>query len=749
MNWLLENSLLAVVAAALVWLLSRWFRPSPALAHLLWVLVLAKLLCPPLLEWSVPLPDAATLGLTAAKSAPSKPEISVQPLVTAPGVTNLPYQGPRLAAATESTSLSRAVDQLPPQPAGVVWHWSAFLCLAWAVGSLLVLLSMLRSIRAVRRLCSRTRPVPEWLRTELQRLSDTLGIRAPDLVVAEGISSAFVMSISRPRLYWPAGQLDPARLESIRSILAHELAHIRRRDHWVAWLEVTATVVLWWHPLLWVARQRLRTQAELACDAWAIWAVPTARRAYAGALIDALEQDSLAVTAVPVLGARPSACRAFETRLNMILHEQVPYRLSRWAWLPVAALTFTVLSGLSMAQDKKRSKSRETRDSKRVERRVEREIERDVLQQVNKHLRDSLGKGFQIDKLSDLDGKLQEYIRRSKDSADTGKKAKSKPGARTRRSLRGRRARRDAGDDRRAALRQGLEEARAEIRKDADLKRLGLTEDVEALVESVLSGKQDFGDALPSLISKAMKGALKEAKVEIRGDADLKRLGLTEDIEKILDGLGDLEGGSFDIDLGGLLGKTVKGALKEARAEIRQDVDLKRLGIAGDIEKILEDLGDLEGGLHIDLGDLLGKTMKGALKEARAEIRQDPDLKRLGIAEDIDKILRSVVEGGGDIQVDLENVIRKAVGSGLKDAQLEIEGSLRDVDVDLDLDLKDLIKSLRKGVKGVKGVKGGKKSIRIEGLNGDLGESIRAAVERAIEQAEAGETEHKIRIRRK
>ena len=125
-----------------------------------------------------------------------------------------------------------------------------------------------------------------------------------------------------------------------------------------------------------VARQRLRMQAELACDAWTIWAVPTARRAYAGALIDALEQESLAATAVPVLGARPSACRAFETRVNMILHEKVPYRLSRWACLPVAALTFTVLSGLSTAQDKKRSKSRETRGEKRVERQLGRDIER-------------------------------------------------------------------------------------------------------------------------------------------------------------------------------------------------------------------------------------------------------------------------------------------------------------------------------------------------------------------------------------
>ena len=69
-------------------------------------------------------------------------------------------------------------------------------------------------------------------------------------------------------------------------MLAHELAHLRRGDPWVARLLLVAGWLWWWNPLYWLARRRLDIEAELACDAWVVWALPDDRFVYAETLLD-------------------------------------------------------------------------------------------------------------------------------------------------------------------------------------------------------------------------------------------------------------------------------------------------------------------------------------------------------------------------------------------------------------------------------------------------------------------------------
>ena len=68
--------------------------------------------------------------------------------------------------------------------------------------------------------------------------------------------------------------------------MTHELAHLRRGDHWVSRLELAAGLIWWWNPLYWLARARLNAEAELACDAWVVWAFPKDRLAYAEVLFE-------------------------------------------------------------------------------------------------------------------------------------------------------------------------------------------------------------------------------------------------------------------------------------------------------------------------------------------------------------------------------------------------------------------------------------------------------------------------------
>ena len=105
-------------------------------------------------------------------------------------------------------------------------------------------------------------------------------------------------------------------------------------------------MIWWWNPLYWLTRARLDAEAELACDAWVVWALPKDRLAYAETLFDIGSTLSRAVSPAPALGAAGSG-RFFERRLTMILHERVPCRLSPLALLAACLLVLFALPSWS------------------------------------------------------------------------------------------------------------------------------------------------------------------------------------------------------------------------------------------------------------------------------------------------------------------------------------------------------------------------------------------------------------------
>jgi beta-lactamase regulating signal transducer with metallopeptidase domain len=76
------------------------------------------------------------------------------------------------------------------------------------------------------------------------------------------IDTPFLLGLLRPRIYLPEG-LDG---ESRACVLAHERAHIRRRDHWVKPAAYLLLAVYWFQPLVWIAYVLLCRDIELACD---------------------------------------------------------------------------------------------------------------------------------------------------------------------------------------------------------------------------------------------------------------------------------------------------------------------------------------------------------------------------------------------------------------------------------------------------------------------------------------------------
>lgn len=87
-----------------------------------------------------------------------------------------------------------------------------------------------------------------------------------NLWICDEVKTPFILGVARPRIYLPSGMNDAARAQ----VLAHENAHLRRRDNWWKPLGFLLLAVYWFNPLCWLAYVLFCRDIELACDERAV-----------------------------------------------------------------------------------------------------------------------------------------------------------------------------------------------------------------------------------------------------------------------------------------------------------------------------------------------------------------------------------------------------------------------------------------------------------------------------------------------
>jgi bla regulator protein BlaR1 len=102
----------------------------------------------------------------------------------------------------------------------------------------------------------------------LRQLEKMEGVREPMalLLSQDSALEPGVFGIFRPVLLWPAKISEHLQDSHLRAILAHEVAHVRRRDNLAAALHMVVEAIFWFHPLVWWLGTRLVEERELACD---------------------------------------------------------------------------------------------------------------------------------------------------------------------------------------------------------------------------------------------------------------------------------------------------------------------------------------------------------------------------------------------------------------------------------------------------------------------------------------------------
>ncbi len=104
-----------------------------------------------------------------------------------------------------------------------------------------------------------------------------------NLYQSELVASPFLLGMIRPRIYLPLSLSG----EALDHVVAHEQAHLRRRDHWWKLLGFGLLTLTWFHPLMWWAYILLCRDIELACDEAVVKKLtPIQRVEYSQALLD-------------------------------------------------------------------------------------------------------------------------------------------------------------------------------------------------------------------------------------------------------------------------------------------------------------------------------------------------------------------------------------------------------------------------------------------------------------------------------
>jgi beta-lactamase regulating signal transducer with metallopeptidase domain len=169
-----------------------------------------------------------------------------------------------------------------------------WILLAWLAGVCVLSVRFLGGFAVAERLKRRhtsTAP-PEWQR-RMEEIACRLRVSGPVRLLESGVVRVpTAIGALRPVILLPAGIATGLSAAQLDSLLAHELAHIRRRDCLACLGQALAETLLFYHPAVWWVSHRIRVERELACDDLAVAATGDPA-AYARALLELEERRAL------------------------------------------------------------------------------------------------------------------------------------------------------------------------------------------------------------------------------------------------------------------------------------------------------------------------------------------------------------------------------------------------------------------------------------------------------------------------
>ncbi len=257
-------------------------KAPKALRCVLWVLVGVRLICPFSLESTFSLIPSAQ---TVPESIISGPSFDIQTGFEGVDTRVNNYLGDRYFEGVS----------VPTHTGG---NTMSVLAMIWIIGVIAMLVYTVASYIRFRKKVEEAVEVKEniWL--------------------CDRISTPFILGLFRPRIFLPSAMQE----SDMPYVIAHEKAHLQRRDHWWKPLGFALLSVYWFNPVLWIAYILLCRDIELACDERVIKGLGAeGKKPYAGALINC-SVSHRAVAACPLAFGETD----IKGRIKSVLHYKKP-----------------------------------------------------------------------------------------------------------------------------------------------------------------------------------------------------------------------------------------------------------------------------------------------------------------------------------------------------------------------------------------------------------------------------------------
>jgi cytohesin len=218
----------------------------------------------------------------------------------------------------ESAEIPKLSGVAPAALAG--FHLMQLLAIAWIAGcGVYLALNLLRVLRINYWLWRKRKVLPAKLQQEIKNLLSGYGFTTfPRIWLVHGIGQPFVWGLLRGSIYLPANFGNITDPEHRRSILGHELSHVLRFDATVNFLQVIGQAIFWFHPLVWWANKKIRTEREKCCDEVAVARLNALPKDYSSAIVEILAARNRSTRPVPSL-AVAGPVKDVEERIRTML----------------------------------------------------------------------------------------------------------------------------------------------------------------------------------------------------------------------------------------------------------------------------------------------------------------------------------------------------------------------------------------------------------------------------------------------
>lgn len=309
-------------------------KARPETRHTLWIAALAGLFVFPFLAPLLPSVALVTHVTEMPMQVEPIPSVDLTPAMPKePFAMDFP-----VSAAVSDEKYSAPETEADAEAAPFSMHWAVVLSVVWLAGAAFWLVRLLVSFRTLRKIETHAQEESDTaLLNLLESVRREFGIsRSIKILRSEAVHVPFASGIFRSIIFLPLSFTNPDG-ETLRSVLMHETAHIRRRDPLWQLFTQLARILYWFQPLVYVAGNRIRSERELACDRTVLESHTDAEQ-YASVLLDMNKTARSQGNPYPSCAVAMASMHPLERRIRAILDFRPGSSTSRWAAFLVVLL---------------------------------------------------------------------------------------------------------------------------------------------------------------------------------------------------------------------------------------------------------------------------------------------------------------------------------------------------------------------------------------------------------------------------